>query len=108
MVVHREGRLTAIADVDSVLAGVAQPVDTPSVTAVILSATLGEVALRVRRILEVVAPEAPINRDLRARGVLGTIAVAGRATEVIDVRHALPGAPPTTATPSTETPGVPA
>jgi len=99
MVVHREGRLTAIADVDSVLAGVAQPVDTPSVTAVILSATLGEVALRVRRILEVVAPEAPINRDLRARGVLGTIAVAGRATEVIDVRHALPGAPPTTATP---------
>ena len=108
MVVHREGRLTAIADVDSVLAGVAQPVDTPSVTAVILSATLGEVALRVRRILEVVAPEAPINRDLRARGVLGTIAVAGRATEVIDVRHALPGAPPTTATPSTATPGVPA
>lgn len=99
MVVHREGRLTAIADVDSVLAGVAQPVDTPSVTAVILSATLGEVALRVRRILEVVAPEAPINRDLRARGVLGTIAVAGRATEVIDVRHALPSAPPSTATP---------
>ena len=93
MVVHREGRLTAIADVDSVLAGVAQPVDTPSVTAVILSATLGEVALRVRRILEVVAPESPINRELRARGVLGTIAVAGRATEVIDVRHALPGAP---------------
>ena len=39
---------------------------------------------------------------------LGTIAVAGRATEVIDVQHALPGAPPTTATPSTETPGVPA
>jgi len=103
MVVHREGRLTAIADVDSVLADQPQPVDTPSVTAVILSATLGEVALRVRRILEVVAPEAPINRELRARGVLGTIAVAGRATEVIDVRHALPSAPPTTATP-----GVPA
>ena len=103
MVVHREGRLTAIADVDSVLADEPQPVDTPSVTAVILSATLGEVALRVRRILEVVAPEAPINRDLRARGVLGTIAVAGRATEVIDVRHALPGAPATTANP-----GVPA
>ena len=56
-------------------------------------------ALRVQRILEVVTPEAPINHGLRARGVLGTIAVAGRATEVIDVRHALLGAPPTTATP---------
>jgi chemotaxis signal transduction protein len=99
MVVHREGKLTAIADVDGVLAGVPQPVDTPAVTAVILSATLGEVALRVRRILEVVAPEAPINRELRARGVLGTISVAGRATEVIDVRHALPGAPQVTPTP---------
>jgi two-component system chemotaxis sensor kinase CheA len=99
MVVHREGRLTAIADVDAVLAGAPQPIDTPAVTAVILSATLGEVALRVRRILEVVAPEAPINRDLRARGVLGTIAVAGRATEVIDVRHALPGTIPPAAIP---------
>jgi hypothetical protein len=99
MIVHREGRLTAIADVDAVLTGAPHPVDAPAVTAVILSATLGEVALRVRRILEVVSPEAPINRDLRARGVLGTIAVAGRATEVIDVRHALPGAPPTTAIP---------
>jgi two-component system chemotaxis sensor kinase CheA len=99
MVVHREGRLTAIADVDALITGAPHPVDAPAVTAVILSATLGEVALRVRRILEVVSPEAPINRDLRAQGVLGTIAVAGRATEVIDVRHALPGAPPTTATP---------
>jgi len=99
MVVHREGRLTAITDIDAVLAGTPQPVDSPAVTAVILAATLGEVALRVRRILEVVTPEAPINHGLCARGVLGTIAVAGRATEVIDVRHALPGAPPTTATP---------
>lgn len=97
MVVHREGRLTALADVDAVLAGAPQPIDTQTVTAVILSATLGEVALRVRRILEVVAPEAPINRDLRAGGVIGTIAVAGRATEVIDVRHALPGALPSAA-----------
>ncbi|MSR25437.1 MAG: chemotaxis protein CheA [Planctomycetaceae bacterium] len=99
MVVHREGRLTAIADIDAVLAGTPQPVDTPAVTAVILAATRGEVALRVRRILEVVTPEAPINHGLCARGVLGTIAVAGRATEVIDIRHALPGAPPTTAKP---------
>ena len=99
MVVHREGKLTSIADIDDVLAGTPQPVDSPAVTAVILAATRGEVALRVQRILEVVTPEAPINHGLRARGVLGTIAVAGRATEVIDVRHALLGAPPTTATP---------
>ena len=99
MVVHREGRLTSIADIDDVLAGTPQPVDLPAMTAVILAATRGEVALRVQRILEVVTPEAPINHGLRARGVLGTIAVAGRATEVIDVRHALPGALPTTATP---------
>ena len=99
MVVHREGRLTSIADIDDVLAGTPQPVDSPAVTAVILAATRGEVALRVQRILEVVTPEAPINHGLRARGVLGTIAVAGRATEVIDVRQALLGAPPTTATP---------
>ena len=99
MVVHREGRLTSIADIDDVLAGTPQPVDSPAVTAVILAATRGEVALRVQRILEVVTPEAPINHGLRARGVLGTIAVAGRATEVIDVRYALPGATPTTATP---------
>jgi len=91
-VVHREGRLTAIADVDGVLCGMPTAIDSPGVTAVILASALGDVGLRVRRILEVVTPEAPINRGLCGRGVLGTIAVAGRATEVIDVRAALPGA----------------
>ena len=35
-------------------------------------------------------PEGPIDRALRAPAVLGTIAVAGRATEVIDVRQLVP------------------
>ena len=89
-VVHREGRLTAIADVDALLVGSASPLDAPSFTAVILAALHGDVGLRVKRILEVVAPSSPLNCDLRSGGVLGTIAVAGRATEVIDVRAALP------------------
>jgi hypothetical protein len=46
----------------------------------------------VRRILEVVAPESPINRGLSGRGVLGTIAVDGQAIEVIDVRATIPDA----------------
>ena len=89
-VVHREGRLTSIADVDALLDGRPGPLDAPAVTAVILAPSHGEVGLRVRRILEVVSPDAPIDRDLSARGVLGTIAVAGRATAVIDVRQFLP------------------
>jgi len=91
-VVHREGRLTTIADVDAVLCGATTVPETSGVTAVILAPILGDIALRVRRILEVVTPETPINRGLRSRGVLGTIAVGGRATEVIDVRATLPGA----------------
>ncbi|MFM7249756.1 MAG: chemotaxis protein CheW [Planctomycetaceae bacterium] len=89
-VVHREGRLTAIADLDAALTGVPGPLDAPAVTAVILAPVHGEVGLRVRRILEVVLPEVPIDRALRAPAVLGTIAVAGRATEVIDVRQLVP------------------
>jgi len=45
--------------------------------------------LRVKRILEVVEPEIPLNITLRTQGVLGTIAVGGQATEVVDVRSAL-------------------
>jgi len=89
-VVHRERRLTAIADVDALLYGSPTPFDLPSMIAVILTPTLGDVGLRVRRILEVVAPESPINRGLSGRGVLGTIAVDGQAIEVIDVRATIP------------------
>ena len=91
-VVHREGRLTSIADVDAILEGRPAPLDAPTITTVILAPAHGEVGLRVRRILEVVSPDAPIDLDLRSRGVLGTIAVAGRAMEVIDVRQFLPRA----------------
>ena len=61
------------------------------VTAVILSTASGEsdIGLQVQRILEVVEPQTPLNCSLRAVGVLGTIAIAGRATEVLDVRTAL-------------------
>jgi two-component system, chemotaxis family, sensor kinase CheA len=91
-VVHRERRLTTIADIDALLCGTPAPFDLPGIIAVILTPTLGDVGLRVRRILEVVAPESPINRGLSGRGVLGTIAVDGQAIEVIDVRATIPDA----------------
>jgi len=88
-VVNREGRLTPIADVEDVLLGRSAPIDAPQFTAVILADSIGEMGLRVKRILEVVEPEIPLNLALRTQGVLGTIAVGGQATEVVDVRSAL-------------------
>jgi len=118
-VIHRAGRLMALADADDLLGTHAQQritndlfmsksgvegrvaqarasTEAHGVTAVILSTASGEgdVGLRVERILEVVEPQTPLNCSLRAVGVLGTIAIAGRATEVLDVRTALtPRAP---------------
>ena len=88
-VVNREGRLTPIADVEDVLLGRSAPIHAPQFTAVILADSIGEMGLRVKRILEVVEPEIPLNLALRTQGVLGTIAVGGQATEVVDVRSAL-------------------
>ncbi len=97
-VVHRDGVLTAIADLDLVLGGASAAAGGESVTAVILAPAHGEVGLQVRRILEVVTPARPIDRGLRARGIAGTIAVAGRATEVIDVSQVISAlAPPPSA-----------
>ena len=88
-VVNREGRLTPIADVEDVLLGRSAAIHAPQFTAVILAESIGEMGLRVKRILEVVEPEIPLNLALRTQGVLGTIAVGGQATEVVDVRSAL-------------------
>ena len=113
-VIHRAGRLMALADADDLLGTHAQQqitndslmpmsgversdrqarasTEPHGVTAVILSTASGEsdIGLQVQRILEVVEPQTPLNCSLRAVGVLGTIAIAGRATEVLDVRTAL-------------------
>ena len=114
-VIHRAGRLMALADADDLLgthhaqqqitndslmpmSGVERSdrqarasTEPHGVTAVILSTASGEsdIGLQVQRILEVVEPQTPLNCSLRAGGVLGTIAIAGRATEVLDVRTAL-------------------
>jgi len=88
-VVNREGRLTPIADVEDVLLGRSAAIHASQFIAVILADSIGELGLRVKRILEVVEPEIPLNLALRTQGVLGTIAVGGQATEVIDVRSAL-------------------
>ena len=64
-----------------------------SLTAVILAESLGDVGLRVKRIVEVVQSQSPLNCAFCAAGVLGTIAIGGRATEVIDVRSLIPSSP---------------
>ncbi len=100
-VVHRSGRLTALADIDDMLEGVSnkrswqglQVGAASSLTAVILAESLGDVGLRVKRIVEVVQSQSPLNCAFCAAGVLGTIAIGGRATEVIDVRSLIPGSP---------------
>ncbi len=108
MVVHRDGRLTALADIDNMLEGVSKKRSGPrfeasaasSLTAVIVAESLGDVGLRVKRIVEVIQSQSPINSAFCAAGVLGTIAIGGRATEVIDVRSLMPEKPNVPGAPS--------
>ena len=108
MVVHRDGRLTALADIDNMLEGVSEKRSGPrfeasaasSLTAVIVAESLGDVGLRVKRIVEVIQSQSPINSAFCAAGVLGTIAIGGRATEVIDVRSLMPEKPNVPGAPS--------
>ncbi|NBV45396.1 MAG: chemotaxis protein CheA [Planctomycetia bacterium] len=88
LVAHREGHLLALADIDAMVQGAAEPI-TGGVTAVILPSARGDVGLRVRRILEVVEPALPLDPGLAATGLLGTVVIDGRAVEVVDVRGAL-------------------
>ena len=87
IVAHREGQLLALADIDAIVQGSSEPI-AGAVTAVILPASRGEVGVRVRRILEVVEPDAPLDPSINAPGLLGTVVVEGRAVEVVDLRGA--------------------
>ncbi|MFM8284450.1 MAG: chemotaxis protein CheA [Planctomycetaceae bacterium] len=87
IVAHREGQLLALADIDAIVQGSAEPI-AGAVTAVILPVSRGEVGVRVRRILEVVEPDAPLDPSINAPGLLGTVVVDGRAVEVVDLRGA--------------------
>ena len=108
MVVHRDGLLTALADLDDMLEGVSEKRPAlgfkasaaASLTAVIVAESLGDVGLRVKRIVEVIQSQSPLSSVLCAAGVLGTIAIGGRATEVIDVRSLIPGKPSLPGAPS--------
>jgi two-component system chemotaxis sensor kinase CheA len=66
-----------------------------SINLVVLDDHCSGVGIAVRQILDVGAAESPLQRSLAAAGVVGTLAVGGLATEVLDVAALmLPGGLP--------------
>jgi two-component system chemotaxis sensor kinase CheA len=83
-VVRRGEGFTPVIDVDSLL-------DSPATAApsalhlVVLGTPNGSVGLAVRQIVDVAAAESPLQVDLAAAGVVGSLSLGGLATEVLDL-----------------------
>jgi two-component system, chemotaxis family, sensor kinase CheA len=86
-VVRRGEGFTPVVDVDSLLGGSATP--TPaSFHVVVLGTPAGSIGLAVRQIVDVAAAESPLQADLAAAGVTGSLSLGGIATEVLDLADA--------------------
>jgi two-component system chemotaxis sensor kinase CheA len=86
-VVRRGEGFTPVVDVDSLLGGSATP--TPAAFhVVVLGTPAGSIGLAVRQIVDVAAAESPLQADLAAAGVTGSLSLGGIATEVLDLADA--------------------
>jgi hypothetical protein len=83
-VVRRGEGFTPVVDVDSLLGGSATP-PPPAFHVVVLGTPAGSIGLAVRQIVDVAAAESPLQSDLAAAGVAGSLALGGMATEVLDL-----------------------
>jgi two-component system chemotaxis sensor kinase CheA len=89
-VIRRGDGFTPLADADSLLAEAALAGSPPedsetALNVVVVRATSGDLGIAVERILDVVAAESALQSSLSAVGVLGTVALGGLATEVLDL-----------------------
>jgi two-component system chemotaxis sensor kinase CheA len=92
-VVRRGEGFTPVVDVDSLLGGSATPTPT-AFHVVVLGTPAGSIGLAVRQIVDVAAAESPLQADLAAAGVAGSLSLGGIATEVLDLADASIASPP--------------
>ena len=86
-VVRRGQSFTPLEDADGLLTGASRLPEDLGVTmnVVVVHGSAGDLGITVDRILDVVAAESPLQASLAAPGTLGTVALGGLATEVLDV-----------------------
>jgi len=95
-VVRRGDGFTPLADADGLL-GAGQPAagrpagPEAGVNVVVVRVSGMELGIAVDRIIDVVGAESPLQAALSAAGVTGTVALAGQATEVLDLAGAAAG-----------------
>jgi two-component system chemotaxis sensor kinase CheA len=94
--VRRGDAFTPVADADRLLAAggraPAEPAEPESGVSVVVVRVSGtEFGIAVDRILDVVGADSALQRTLAAAGVAGTVALEGRATEVLDLAAAVSG-----------------
>ena len=85
-VVRRGEIFTAVVDADEILGVPPRPALTDAVNLIVLSEQRGSIGLAVKRILDVVEAESPLQPTLASQGVVGSLALGGCATEVLDLR----------------------
>jgi two-component system chemotaxis sensor kinase CheA len=88
-VVRRGQDFTPVVDADSILgAAAAAAAAGGTIHLVVLDDRRGGVGIAVQQILDVARAESPLQPGLAASGVVGTLAVGGLATEVLDLSAA--------------------
>jgi two-component system chemotaxis sensor kinase CheA len=90
--VRRGDLFTPVVDADSVLGVPAAQDDAAAVNLVVLDDRCGGIGIAVRQILDVATADSILQPSLAARGVAGTLAVGGIATEVLDLAAFIPPA----------------
>jgi two-component system, chemotaxis family, sensor kinase CheA len=85
--VRRGDGFTPLADADALLAAASPPPATvdPSLNVVVIRDDTGDRGIAVAGIIDVLAAESPLQPSLATTGVSGTVALGGRATEVLDL-----------------------
>jgi len=87
-VVRRGQSFTPVVDADSLLGCPPHPADDGTIHLVVLDERRGGVGIAVRQILDVAPAESPLQPGLAGSGVIGTLAVGGLATELLDLTAA--------------------
>jgi hypothetical protein len=85
--VRRGDGFTPLADADALLAAASPPPATvdPSLNVVVIRDDTVDRGIAVAGIIDVLAAESPLQPSLATTGVSGTVALGGRATEVLDL-----------------------
>ncbi len=86
LLVRRGDGFTPLADADALLATAPPPVTTDrSLQVVVIRGDTGDRGIAVAGIVDVLTAESPLQPSLATAGVSGTVALGGRATEVLDL-----------------------